>query len=257
MVDIHCHILPGLDDGPATLAESVEMAKAAIADGITHVVATPHANDKYAFEPELIRARRDELQQLAGEQLVLATGCDLHMSYENLRMLREQPARFTINQKNYLLVEFADFAIPPTMDAVLKEMLVSGIIPIITHPERNPLLRTSSKRLREWMGLGCCVQVTALSLLGRFGQTAQAAAERLLEEDCIHFIASDAHNVKSRPLQLKEAHQVVARRKGKEVAEALFRANPMAAFAGQPLPFVPECSAEPETQPRKKRFLFF
>jgi protein-tyrosine phosphatase len=257
MVDIHCHILPGLDDGPATLAESLEMVRAAIADGITHVVATPHSNDKYKFESELIRARRDELQHMAGDQLVLATGCDFHMSYENLSALREQPARFTINQKNYLLVEFADFAIPPTMDTMLRDMLVNGITPIITHPERNPLLRTNNQRLREWIRMGCFVQVTALSLLGRFGQNAQAAADRLLEENSIHFIASDAHNLKGRPLQLKEACELVTKRKGKEVADGLFRGNPLAAFHGQPLPYVPESFVEPDTATKKKRFLFF
>lgn len=257
MVDIHCHILPGLDDGPATIADSLEMAKAAIADGITHVVATPHSNDKYVFEPELIRARRDELQELAGDKLTLATGCDFHMSFENLRAMHEHPARFTLNQKNYLLVEFADFVIPPAVDAVLQEMLVGGITPVITHPERNPVLRSRPQRLAEWVKKGCFVQVTALSLLGRFGHSAQAAAEKWLDEDSVHFIASDAHNLTSRPLKLKEAAEAVTKRKGKEVADALFRENPLAAFEGRPLPYVPEPRSAEEGEPPKKRFLFF
>ena len=258
MVDIHCHILPGLDDGPITLAESVEMAKMAIADGITHVVATPHSSDRYKFEPELIRSRKDELQGMIGDKLKLATGCDFHMNVENVRALREDPKRFTIHQKNYLLVEFADFSIPPQMDEILKEILVGGITPIITHPERNPLLRSRRQRLAEWVQMGCFVQVTAQSLLGRFGQSAQSAADRLLADDSVHFVASDAHNTKSRPLQLKEAFDAVAKRKGKQVASALFRENPLAAFEGAPLPYVPEpknlASAEP---PPKKRFSFF
>ena len=257
MVDIHCHILPGLDDGPATLAESVEMAKAAIADGITHVVATPHSNDRFKFEPELIRARREELQELAGEKLQLATGCDFHMNVENLRDLRKTPSRFTINQKNYLLVEFADFVIPAQLDDVLKEMLMNGVTPVITHPERNPVLRSKPQRLAEWVNQGCFVQVTAHSLLGKFGQSAQIAAEKWLEEDAIHFIASDAHNLKSRPLQLKEAFELVARKRGKPVAEALFRENPLAAFEGQPLPYVPEPKEAAAEPPPKKKFLFF
>ncbi len=257
MVDIHCHILPGLDDGPKTLAESVEMANMAIADGITHVVATPHSSDKYVFEPDLVRARRQELQQMLGDKIHLATGCDFHMSYENLKVLREQPSRFTINQKTYLLVEFADFAIPPPIDNTLQEIAVMGITPIITHPERNPLLRTNPKRLAEWVKKGCFVQVTAGSLLGRFGQMAQTAAEKWLDEDGVHFVASDAHNLTSRPLQLKEAYQLVARRKSKEVADALFQENPLAVLEGRPLPYTPETKIEIAPQSPKKRFGFF
>jgi protein-tyrosine phosphatase len=255
MVDIHCHILPGLDDGPKTVEESLQMAEAAIADGITHVVATPHSSEKYAFDPALVRTRRDELQAHLGDRLTLATGCDFHMTYENIKALRAEPPRFTINQKNYLLVEFADFSIPPTLDGVLQELLVLGITPIITHPERNPLLRTSRARLAGWLKHGCFVQVTALSLLGRFGQLAQSAAEQWLDEDAVHFIASDAHNVTTRPLQLKQAYDLVEKRKGKEIAAALFRENPLAAFEGRPLPYVP-VPAEP-APPRKKRFGVF
>jgi protein-tyrosine phosphatase len=255
MVDIHCHILPGLDDGPRTLDESLQMAEAAIADGITHVVATPHSSEKYAFDPALVRTRRDELQAQLGDRLTLASGCDFHMTYENIKALRAEPPRFTINQKNYLLVEFADFSIPPTLDGVLQELLVLGITPIITHPERNPLLRTNRARMAGWLKHGCFVQVTALSLLGRFGQLAQSAAEQWLDEDAIHFIASDAHNVTSRPLRLKQAYETVEKRKGKEVAAALFRENPLAAFEGRPLPYVP-VPAEPAA-PRKKRFGIF
>jgi len=257
MVDIHCHILPGLDDGPATLAESVEMAKMAMADGITHVVATPHASDRFKFEPELIRSRRDELQEMVGEKLQLATGCDFHMNVENLRAFRAEPARFTIHQKNYLLVEFADFAIPAMLDDVMKEMLVSGITPIITHPERNPLLRSRPERLQGWVAQGCFVQLTAGSLLGRFGQSAQIAAEKWLGEGLIHFVATDAHNAKTRPLQLKEAYQMVARKHDKPLAEALFRENPLAAFEGRPLPYVPAPKENEPAEPQKKRFLFF
>lgn len=256
MVDIHCHILPGLDDGPKQLADSLAMAKMAIADGITHVVATPHSNDTYVFKPDLIREHCEELRAAAGEELKLATGCDFHMNFENMQVLRREPARFTINQKNYLLVEFADFAVPPAMDGILKEMLVSGITPIITHPERNPVLRSRSQRVLEWVGHGCFVQVTAGSLLGRFGPLAKGAAERWLDHDFIHFFASDAHNVTSRPLLLREAYETVSKRKGQKVADALFRENPLAAFEGRPLPHTP--APIPENAPApKKKFIFF
>jgi protein-tyrosine phosphatase len=258
MVDIHCHILPGLDDGPDALETSLEMAEAAIADGITHVVATPHANDSFPFDPELIRKRCEELRERVGDRLQLLTGCDFHMSFENLQAVQTDPARFTINQKNYLLVEFADFAIPPSMDAALKEMRMKGLWPIITHPERNPILVQNRARVNAWVREGCLVQVTAGSLLGRFGQRAQKAAEAWLDEGIIHFFASDAHNVTSRPLQLRPAYDAVAKRKGEAVARALFRENPLATVEGAALPYLPEMQDFDEAEPpRRKRFLFF
>lgn len=259
MVDIHCHLLPGLDDGPDSLSESLQMAEMAIADGITHVIATPHASEMYAFVPEIIRRRCDELQQELGNRLQLATGCDFHLSFENLEDLRHQPKKYTLNQKNYLLVEFADFAIPPTIDKTLHELHLRGLRPIVTHPERNGLIRANPKRLENWIRQGCFVQVTALSLLGRFGSSAKQFADWLLERDAIHFFASDAHNLKGRPLLLRQAFEEVATRRGAQVAHALFLANPMAAFEGQPLPFVPEppdLSEAPRPR-KKKRFWFF
>jgi protein-tyrosine phosphatase len=255
MVDIHCHLLPGLDDGPETLETSLQMAEMAIQDGITHVIATPHANDRYPFVPETVRQRRDEIQNLLGSRLQIATGCDFHLSFENLNDLRRGPQKYTLNQRNYLLVEFADFAIPPTIDATLHELHLSGVQPIITHPERNALIRANPARLESWIRQGCYVQVTALSLLGRFGGPAKQFSRWLLDRDAIHFVASDAHNLKGRPLLLRKASEEVARRRSEAVAQSLFVANPMAAFEGQPLPYVPE---PPDfTARKKKRFWFF
>src|ERR1700736_4594197 len=205
MVDIHCHILAGLDDGASSLEESVEMAEMAIADGITHVVATPHSNGEYQFDPQRVRERRDELQDKVGNRLTLATGCDFHLSYENLQDIKTNIAKYTINQKNYLLVEFADFAIPPSADDTLHQLHLLGLSPIITHPERNALLRAQPERMYRWLHQGCYVQITALSILGRFGSAALQCAEDWLDADRIHFVARDAHNVKGRPLQLRAA----------------------------------------------------
>ena len=113
MVDVHCHILPGLDDGPDNIEVSLAMAESAIADGITHVVATPHSSNEYHFDYSRIRALRDELQGKIGSGLLLATGCDFHLNPENLAALREDSPRFCINQHDYLLVEFNEFSIPP------------------------------------------------------------------------------------------------------------------------------------------------
>jgi protein-tyrosine phosphatase len=266
MVDIHCHILPGLDDGAPSLEVSLQMAEMAVADGITHLVATPHANGEFPFMPGIIRERRDELQSRIGDRLTLATGCDFHLSYENLRDIREHPTKYTINQKKYLLVEFADFAIPPAIEQELHQLQLAGIRPIITHPERNPLIRSQPERLLQWMRQGCFVQVTALSFLGKFGGAARQTVEMLLAHDSIHFVASDAHNTTSRPPKLREAFDRVMEIKGMEAARALFRDNPRAAFDGTPLPYVPEPpaklnppshSSHDSGSRRRKRFWFF
>jgi protein-tyrosine phosphatase len=260
MVDIHCHILPGLDDGAETMEQSVEMAEMAIEDGITHVVGTPHANGEYRYDPDLIRQRRDELQARVGDRLKLATGCDFHLSFENIQDLRANPGKYTINQKNYLLVEFADFSIPPGTDETLHQLQLLGISPIITHPERNRLIRSKPEQLRRWLRQGCYVQITAQSLLGGFGESTQKQAEEWLKQDMVHFFASDAHGTGKRPLKLRAAYEAAAEKRGEEVARALFFDNPLAAFEGRPLPYEPEppeASNRMAHKHRRKRFIFF
>jgi protein-tyrosine phosphatase len=255
MVDLHCHILPGLDDGPATIEESLAMAESAIADGITHVVATPHCNSRYDFDFSRVRQLRNELQAKIGTGLNLATGCDFHLNPENLECLRNDAAAYCINQRDYLLVEFNEISIPPAMDQTLHEIQVAGVRPIITHPERNSILRARPERLKRWVEQGCFAQVTGGALTGKFGPACQADALRWIGEGLIHFVASDAHNTRSRPLNLQKAYDAVLGKFGEEKALALFVDNPMAAFEGRELPHVPEI--ESEAPPKRKRFFFF
>jgi protein-tyrosine phosphatase len=260
MVDIHCHILPGLDDGADSVEMACAMAEMAIADGITHVIGTPHANQTYPFLPELVKKHRDEIEAIFEGRLIFATGCDFHLSFENLQDIRLEPARYTLNQKDYLLVELADYSIPPSIDQVLHELQLAGLHPVITHPERNPLIRAQPERLFKWLRQGCYAQVTAGSLLGRFGKAAQGAAEEWIRGRAVHFLASDAHNTSSRPLKLKEAFDSVSTKNGGHVARALLVDNPLAAFEGRPLPYVPELAedlGEQQSTSRRKRFWFF
>jgi protein-tyrosine phosphatase len=256
MVDIHCHILPGIDDGPETLEESLAMAEAAIADGITQVIATPHSSDEFFFHFERIRELCADLQARVGTRLELATGCDFHVNAENLAALKQDATRFTLRQKNYLLVEFDEFAIPPSMDQTLYEMRLAGLQPVITHPERNGLLRAQPERLGRWAKLGCAIQVTAGALTGGFGAGAQRDAFTWIEQGLVHFVASDAHNMRGRPITLRPAYEATRKRFGEEIAEALFEKNPRAAWEGQTLPYFPEVPDE-VTRPRRKRFRFF
>ncbi len=256
MVDLHCHILPGLDDGPATMEEAEAMAESAIADGVTHVVATPHSNSKYFFDFARVRHLRDELQAKAGERLKIATGCDFHLNPENLESLRVDARRYCINQGDFLLVEFNEFSIPPSMDQTLYGIQLAGVQPVITHPERNAILRSRPERLKKWIRQGCFAQVTGGALTGGFGAASQQDALRWIAEGLIHFVASDAHNTRSRPLRLQPAYNVVVDRFGDEKARALFHDNPLAAFEGRQLPHVPELEDELPA-PRRKRFFFF
>lgn len=253
MYDIHCHLLPGLDDGPDTVEQSMAMAEAAIADGITHVVCTPHCNSTYSFDYQRVRQARDALRARLGGRLTLATGCDFHIAPENLAALKQNAAHFCINQKDYLLVEFSDFSIPSAMDQVLYQLQIAGLRPVVTHPERNPILRKNPDLLRNWVHQGCHAQVTAGALTGLFGPEAQRRAEEWIAQGLIHFAASDAHNDRGRPLRLSPAREQVARLFGEEKAQALFHDNPRAAFEGRPLPHVPE----PGATKRRKRFFFF
>jgi protein-tyrosine phosphatase len=256
MVDLHCHILPGLDDGPKSMNESLAMAESAIADGITHVVATPHANSVHAFDFDRARKLWKELQELVGGRLKLATGCDFHMDPENLAALKKDAPRFCINQQDYLLVEFNEISIPPAMDQTLHALRLAGLHPVITHPERNAILRAQPERLVKWLRLGCYAQVTGGSLTGAFGASAQQDALAWIGLGWIHFVSSDAHNTRGRPLKLQPAYDVVSKKFGEEKARALFVENPMAAFEGRSLPHVPEVP-DPKMRPRRKRFFFF
>lgn len=235
MIDIHHHLLFGLDDGASDLETSVAMARMAAKDGITHIVCTPHANAHYRFDPDANRDRLDQLQSRLNGEITLGLGCDFHLSFENIDDARKNSARYTINGKKYLLVEFADLSIPQQMTQVFYEFQLAGIQPIITHPERNPIIQNNPQRLDEWLKAGCLAQVTASSLTGRFGRSAMSFSQRLLDENKIHFLATDAHNLESRPPLMKQAFDFVANRCGTETAERLCVANPRAAFFGEEL----------------------
>jgi protein-tyrosine phosphatase len=258
MVDIHFHLLPGLDDGPDTLELAIEMAEMAAAEGTTHIVATPHANERYVFDPELIAQRAAAVRSRVGDRVKIFTGCDFHLSFENLQDIQKHPNRYTIDGKNYLLVEFAPYSIPPEIDQIFHELQLAGLTPIITHPERNRILGRHTDWLDKWVSRGCAVQVTAGSLLGRFGPNAREIATEWLESDRIHVLASDAHNATSRPPELAEAYRHVAAMRGEDTARALCIENPLAAVEGRPLPWTPEPKGAVEIAGRKrKRFWFF
>jgi protein-tyrosine phosphatase len=240
MVDIHCHILPEVDDGPKSWTVATAMCDIALADGIDHIVATPHANDRYAYDREYLEAALQKLRNLIqNTTLQLTLGCDFHFSYENVQDLAVHPKRYVIGTTGYLLVEFSNYAIAPNMTDSLYRLLDGGIAPIITHPERCPVLLRNEARVLEWVNAGCAVQVTASALTGRWGEPARAFARSLLDKDAVHVLATDAHDTEHRPPKLSSAREIVADRYGNDIAEALVEYNPRAIVAGQRLPYFP------------------
>jgi protein-tyrosine phosphatase len=239
MVDLHHHLLPGLDDGPADLATSVAMARMAAEDGITHVVATPHASNRYPFEPAAIAERVAALRaELVAERisLTVATGCDFHLSYDNIQDAVAHPHKYTLNDTDYLLVELPDYGLPPHLGETFYELRLAGMVPILTHPERNPSLQTDRPRLARWLRDGLLIQITTSSVVGQMGSKAQHMAHQLLADRWVHFLATDAHNLKSRPPWLRAAHDLVAKKYGVAYAHSLCTANPQAVFEGKELP---------------------
>ncbi len=235
MVDIHHHLLWGLDDGAKNFEMSLAMAKAAAADGITEIVCTPHASGQFTFQPELSEQRRMELQgalDTEGVALRLGLGCDFHLSYDNILEVKEDPSRFSVNGLGYLMVEIPDYGVPPGLAETFYELQLAGLTPILTHPERNPTLQNDLERVAEWMRGGVLVQVTGDSVTGKMGRVAQRTAHLLLERRWVHFLATDAHNVSSRPARLSEARDMVAKKYGAAYAESLVTGNPRCVFEG-------------------------
>lgn len=248
LVDIHSHILPGLDDGAKTHEVALTMLKLAAESGTTDIVATPHANLEFMFDPEAIERKIAELQAAAGPLPRIHRGCDFHLTLENIQDALAHPDKYSINHKNYLLVEFSEMLIPRTTQEIFDRFLNAGLIPIVTHPERNALLHTRMEQMESWVANGALMQVTAQSLLGRFGRTVKSIAVELMNRNLVHFIASDAHDTIHRPPILREAYEHVTKTWGEKRAETLLVLAPQAVIDGGPMRFPDPEAARP---PRK------
>lgn len=243
MIDIHHHLLWGLDDGAKSVETTLTMARIAADDGITHVVCSPHANAQYAYDPSVVAAKIAELERLLANErieLKLGRGCDFHLSYDNIEHAKSDPTRYSINGLGYLLVEIPDYGVPPSLTEVFYELQLAGLVPILTHPERNPTLQADRQRMVEWLQGGVLVQITAGSLLGQMGKQAERMAHDLLEKRWVNFLATDAHNTTSRAPKMSAAQEVVAKKYGPDYAHLLCVSNPLAAFTGKPLQPQPE-----------------
>jgi len=235
MVDIHSHILWGMDDGARSLEMSVAMLQMAASGGTTDIVATPHADTDYEFQPELIAERRAELQGLLSDGIRIHSGCDFHLKHDNIQDALADPKKYSVNGLGWVLVEFSDMMIFPNTEDVFEKMRDAGMRVIVTHPERNWLLRKDIGRLQRWVESGAYLQVTGGSLLGVFGADARKFSEDLLARGMAHFLASDAHDLDRRPPRLDQVRAHVAERYSEDYAEALLNTHPRAVIEGRAL----------------------
>ncbi len=248
MIDIHSHILPGLDDGSPDLETSVAMVRMAAETGTTDMVASPHADLQFGFDPTATEEKIAELSEASGGAVRLHYGCDFHLHYDNIQDALARPSKYTIGHGSYLLVELPELLALKAVDDALGRIWASGVTPIVTHPERNGILQRQMDHIAGWVAAGYLVQVTAQSLLGEFGRRARAASLELLKRGLVQIVASDGHDCKARPPRLDIARAWLASEYGEPLAERLFTANPGAVIRGEELPPAEEPAA---AQPRK------
>ena len=229
MLDIHCHILPDIDDGPKTFDESVAMVRMAAADGITGIVATPHLNEEL-YDPVEISRRVSWLRHLLRKENIgvsIMHGADVSVLFRP-----DQVEGFTLNGTRYILLEFPHTHLPRNADEILFQFLVKDYKPIITHPERNPSISANPQLLKNLVCDNMYVQITAGSLIGKFGRDAQQCAEHLLREGLVDVIATDAHSTGHRKPRLSDGMHAAAKIVGPDRAREMVFETPSKIVAG-------------------------
>jgi protein-tyrosine phosphatase len=249
MIDIHTHILWGLDDGARTIDDSLEMCQIAYRDGIRTVVATPHTlNGLYQNDRPSILGKVRELNAALlhseiqnpkssfrnrNSPITILPGADVHLCEETLRQLEGGKVTTLGDGGKYLLIEFPFHAIPYGTEEMLFQVITRGIIPIISHPERNLEVEQNPRRYHKMIQMGCLGQLTAMSLTGGFGPSIKRLAEKLLAKRLVHLIASDAHSADGRPPILSDGVCAAEKIVGREEALRMVTEYPEAILEGR------------------------
>ncbi len=251
MYDVHCHILPGIDDGPLELEEALAMARLAAADGTKVVVATPHgaqvteAGGRDTLE-QRVRAFNQEVQAHAID-LKVVMGAEYMLSMELLEETKRGTA-ISLNGSRYLLVEIDLLQYPPHTDEALFQLQLHGYTPVLAHPERQAGIQSQPELLAGLVDRGVLSQITAGSVLGQLGKEAQHSVEYLLRHNLVHLMASDGHTATvNRPPVMREAAALVGQWVGEKAAQCLTVSNPSAVLADAPVSL-------PVARPPRRRF---
>lgn len=227
MVDFHCHILPGVDDGAQNLSESIEMAKVAAQQGIRTIVATPHhKNNRYENDKQSILTRVEELNRVLRDEKIdinVLPGQEVRI-YGELAEGYDLGEILPVNHTQYVLVEFSSSHVPRYTETLFYDLQNKGLIPVIVHPERNQEIIENPEILYNLVQKGALSQVTAGSLIGNFGKKIKNFSFQLVEANLTHFIASDAHNTRSRTFNMREAYDLIQAKYGNELVY-LFEEN--------------------------------
>lgn len=223
MIDLHCHILPGVDDGAKNIEDSISMAKVAVNEGITHILATPHHKNRNWFnEKKKVLANVKQLQDELDRNripLTIFPGQEVRIYGEIQKDIEADEILFIDEQQQYLLIEFPTPNIPTYTERLFYELETKGITPIIVHPERNREILEDPNRLKALVEKGALAQLTAASYTGGFGRQIQKMSEQMVEANLVHFIASDAHNVGNRSFHMKEAYEKLGKELGKDYVD--------------------------------------
>lgn len=242
MIDLHCHILPGLDDGATDLSMSLAMARASTADGVSVLACTPHIlPGLYPNSGPQIRQACEQLQRILDQEgiaLQLTTGADNHIVPDFVAGLRSGRL-LALADSRYVLVEPPHHVAPLRLEELFFDLLVAGYVPILTHPERLTWIRSHYAVVQRLVRAGVWVQITAGSLSGAFGRSARYWAERMLEDGCVHILATDAHNVDRRPPDLSRGRALAAKWVGDAEAENLVWTRPRGVIANDPVRNLP------------------
>lgn len=238
-VDIHCHLLPGIDDGSQSWEESLEMAEMAVADGFQAMIVTPHQLGGFAHnDGETIRQRCLEFQQVLDEhriKLRLLPGADVRIDTSMIPGLRSGQVLTLADRRQHVLLELPHELYFP-LEPVLQNLHMIGMVGILSHPERNQGILKQRQLLAPLVEKGCLMQVTSGSLLGTFGPASQELGEWMLAEGLVHFLATDAHGAKSRRPLMRRAFERVIELVGEETARRICCQYPAAVFEGRAVP---------------------